>query len=383
MQQQPRAGSVVAPKSDVRLWLVPGGSASNPTRPPAQEPPSEERVAVPSLEGRTVAEARADLARFGLIIGGVTETAGDGEPGTIARQEPRAGTSVAPKSAVRLWLVTARRAVVVPAIIGLPPARAQALLREAGLRPGAVGGTGVVVSHTFRAGASVPAGSVVDITLGAPPGSTGPVAAGPDSSPATPGGLDLLVQGPQASVGAEGVVPDVLGMRLAEAQSVLAAAGYAAAVDHALADSAAWTVSAQQPSPGGELAAGGVVALLLDAPAPQPVAAVAPPTPISPAERPQSVASAAWSLLENRMLWIALGALLLVAAGVQRMRGRRRVLPVAAVRARLRMDEPARVAVEGTPFRAGHLRFRMNPGRTATRVSVAGPLFVQKEVSGD
>jgi hypothetical protein len=39
--------------------------------------------------------------------------------------------------------------------------------------------------------------------------------------------------------------------------------------------------------------------------------------------------------------------------------------------------------VEGAPFAPGGLRFRMNPGRTAARVSAAGPLFVKKEVLGD
>ena len=86
------------------------------------------------------------------------------------------------------------------------------------------------------------------------------------------------------------------------------------------------------------------------------------------------------------MLWIALAALLLIvaaAAGAQRMRARKRMLPVAGVSARLRMDAPARVAVEGAPFGDTRLRFRMNPGRTAVRVATAGPLFVSKEVTGD
>ncbi|HYR10972.1 MAG TPA: hypothetical protein VEQ60_24545, partial [Longimicrobium sp.] len=86
--------------------------------------------------------------------------------------------------------------------------------------------------------------------------------------------------------------------------------------------------------------------------------------------------------------WVPLAGLLLlivVAAAVaaRRMRAGARVLPVAGVSARLRMDSPARVAVEGAPFGDARLRFRMNPGRTSARVAAVGPLFVAKEVTGD
>ncbi|HEX6040675.1 hypothetical protein, partial [Longimicrobium sp.] len=96
----------------------------------------------------------------------------------------------------------------------------------------------------------------------------------------------------------------------------------------------------------------------------------------------QPVVAAPW--YTRRPAWIAFAVVLLLAmvAGVRALR-RPRALPVTAVRARLRMDAPASVAVEGAPFAAGGLRFRMNPGRAAARVSTAGPLFVNKEVSGD
>lgn len=391
VRQSPRAGSAVAPRSGVQLWVVPARVAQQPRDTPAAAP----AVRVPSLVGQTMEDARETLAAAGLGVGVLAEAAGAGTPGTVTRQQPAAGSTVSPNSRVRLWLVPARRAIM-PAIMGLPLDRAQALVRRAGLTPGQVGGEGRVIGHTFEAGASVPVGSVVNISLGVPPGSVGQVATGPvDPRPGTetPGedprtsapGAPATRTPPPADFGA---VPDVRRLALPRAQAALAAAGFAAAFDTALADSTGWMVSAQQPSPGGQLAAGGVVALLLDPPAR--TAAVAGPTtqpPLANGLQPGNGGPVVQPpLLERRGLWIALAALLLVvaaAAGAQRMRARKRLLPVAGVSARLRMDAPAHVAVEGAPFGAGRLRFRMNPGRSAAHLSAAGPLFVRKEVSGD
>jgi hypothetical protein len=181
-------------------------------------------------------------------------------------------------------------------------------------------------------------------------------------------------------------VPDVRRMPLGEAQASLAASGFTAVFDTALADSAGWMVTAQQPDPGARLASGGLVALLLD---PPPAVAVAPPAQTPPAAGTQQAPPPSETSPETgrRTLWIVLAAVLLIvaaaAAGVWRMRARASVLPVAGVSARLRTDAPARVAVEGMPFGDARLRFRVNPGRTVARVAADGPLFVSKEVSGD
>jgi beta-lactam-binding protein with PASTA domain len=448
---------------------LPGGTTLS--RPPVNQPAAtapaatvgtaQQLVTVPDLDGRTVDEARRLLAAAGLELGRVAEGSGGGTPGTVMQQQPRGGSVVAPKSDVRLWLVpetvasnTVRppvlsrppiqtppivrqppvqqptqegqeprdtpaapaRRVIVPAIMGLPQDRAEALVRQAGLQTGKVRGEGRVVDHTFEAGQSVAAGSVVDISLGVPPGQ---VATRPDPpvsqpQPPRPPVRDTLriappVTNPVTAVPAtqapptqapvteapatqrvapvtadSGAVPDVRRLALPQAQAALAAAGFSAAFDPALADSSGWMVSAQQPSPGGRLAAGGAVALLLDPPAALAGTTAAQP-PLASGLQPGAPV-VRQPLLERRVLWIARAALLLVAAaaaGTRRMRARARVLPIAGVSARLRMDSPARVAVEGVPFGDARLRYRMNPGRTAARVSAAGPLFVQKEISGD
>jgi beta-lactam-binding protein with PASTA domain len=431
-QQQPRAGSVVAAKSDVRLWLVPE-SRQQPTitiRPPVTQPRERQRVIVPRLIGQTVADARAEVAGAGLEVGAVTEVTG-GTPGTVVRQLPAAGSPVEPRSVVRLWVVPARVAadpprdtlVRVPNLAGRTPAQARAALAAAGLRVAAVadgtgtGAPGTIARQQPAAGASVARGSGVRMWLvpaqvatrpdppvqnppvqePADPPVQNPVQNPPVQNPPVqnpvqnPPVQNPVVDSVQAPAGPRTPdslsVPDVRRLALDEARAQLEMLGFAVALDAGMEDSASWTVRAQQPGPGARLASGGVVALLLDPPASGAVAGTtAGNVPsggsgLQPSDGPP-VAAAPW--YTRRPTWIALAVVLLVAAavGARALRGGRpRALPVTAVRARLRMDAPASVAVEGTPFAAGGLRFRMNPGRTAARVSGAGPLFVTKEVS--
>lgn len=448
VQQQPQAGSVVAPKSAVRVWVAPQAVAPPPplsrppvnrppaTEPPAQQPPTTQQppatrppaqplpvVTVPRLAGRTVDDARTVLARVNLQVGTVAEAAGNGAPGTIVRQSPRPGVPVVRGSAVQVWVVPARVAqqqpaapatpllVRVPNVVGQTVEDARRTLTAAGLAPGAVaegvgtGAPGTVARQQPAAGSAMLPNSRVGLWLvpalrPVPPAPVGQVATRPDPPPVTPQpqpqppvqrpapARDTASTVPAPVAVDSAAVPDVRRLALPQAQATLAAAGFAAAFDTALADSAGWIVSAQQPSPGARLASGGVVAVLLDPPAPVAVAPT-PPTeqpPLSAGQQatvpPADPRPGGW----GRALWIALAALLLIvaaAAGARRMRAGRQLLPVGGVSARLRMDTPARVAVEGMPFGDARLRFRMNPGRTAVRVAAAGPLFVSKEVTGD
>jgi beta-lactam-binding protein with PASTA domain len=431
-----------------------GSVLSRPPVQTAQEPQAA-RVRVPLLVGRSVEDARGMLAQVTLEVASVGEIAADGTPGTIVRQSPRAGSTVAPKSGVQLWIVPERqvaqqpqepavttpapaRLVRVPSLVGRTVEDAQRVIAAAGLAPGPLaeaggaGAPGTVSRQQPAAGASVAANSPVRLWL-VPPGSVGQVATRPDPAPppaprpqppaqrppppaaqppaaqppapqtpapATPSaplattdaGTTPPVTTPPVTAPADSAgVPDVRRMRLDQARGALTAAGFAAAFDVALADSAAWTVSAQQPGPGARLASGGVVALLLDPPAsasaPLAGTTATPQPPLGNGLQASPGASKVQApLWERKTLWIALAALLLIAAAAaaaKRMRGGSRTLPFTTVSARLRMDAPARVAVEGAPFGPGRLRFRMNPGRTVAHVSAAGPLFVRKEVSGD
>jgi beta-lactam-binding protein with PASTA domain len=421
-QQVPRAGNMVEPKSAVRLVLVPARQQPAITiRPPVTVPQQPAGVTVPRLMGRTTEDARRALAAAGLQPGAVTEVTGGGTPGTVVRQLPAAGSTAEPRSAVRLWVVPARVAtqprdtlVVVPNLAGRTRTDAQVALAAVGLRASGFGeaagrGTpGTVARQQPAAGAAVARGSGVQLWLVPaqvavvpdarnPPAQNPPVQNPPAQNPPAqnppvqrPAAQDTAPRNPPAPDSAAPVfadsliVPDVRRLALADARLSLQAAGLAAAFDAALADSATWMVRAQQPAPGARLAAGGVVALLLDPPAPAAAVATVDPDPDAGIPAPSTEPAAApW--YTRRPLWIVLAVVLLLAAvaGARRMRGGSRPPPIASVSARVRMDEPARVAVEGAPFAPGGLRFRMAPGRTAARVSPGGSLFANKEVSVD
>ncbi|HEX6912435.1 MAG TPA: PASTA domain-containing protein, partial [Longimicrobium sp.] len=164
MQQQPRAGSGVAPRSDVRVWLVPARQvAGQPpvltrpppvTRPPVTQEP--QRATVPRLVGRTAQDARVALAAAGLEPGAVQELNVSGTPGTVVRQSPRAGTAVQPGSPVGLWIVAPRQAaaprdstVRVPDLAGATVEDARERLAAAGL---SVGGLADAAGTAVRPG---------------------------------------------------------------------------------------------------------------------------------------------------------------------------------------------------------------------------------------
>ncbi|HYR11985.1 MAG TPA: PASTA domain-containing protein, partial [Longimicrobium sp.] len=344
IQQQPRAGSAVAPKSAVGVWLAPQPVAVTPppvsrppvTRPPAQQPRLPAFVTVPRLAGRTVEDARGVLARVNLQVESVGEAAGSGTPGTIVRQSPRPGFPVAPGSGVQVWIIPARVAqqprdtpvapllVRVPNVVGQTVEGARQTLSGSSLAlgeqaeaPGA-GAPGTVARQQPAAGSAMLPNSRVRVWLvpaARPPAVGGQVATRPDPPPParpqppppaqrpplaqnpiaqTRPAQDSAVQSPDGQNPAVSVtvvttpvagdsaaaVPDVRGRALADAQTLLAAAGFTAVVDNALADSAGWVVSAQQPGPGARLASGGLVALLLDPPA-SPVAAAPAAPPVA------------------------------------------------------------------------------------------------------
>lgn len=160
-------------------------------------------VSVPDVRGLTASEAEAALAAAELTAGAVTEEYSATVPaGRILRQNPVAGTEVAPGSAVALVvsLGPAPVTVPVPNLAGLTVPEAEAALAAAGL---VVGGASEEYSAT------VPAGRIMrqDPTAG--------IQVAPGSAVAF-----VVSLGP-----APVAVPDVTGLSRAAAVSVLAAAG--------------------------------------------------------------------------------------------------------------------------------------------------------------
>ncbi len=196
---------------------------------------------VPDVVSLTQADAEAAISAAGLTVGTITPT---NHPtvaaGTVISHTPGAGASVAAGSAVDLVVSTGPVLVTVPNVVGLAQADAEAAISAAGLTVGTITPTnhptvaaGTVISHTPGAGASVAAGSAVDLVV-----STGPV----------------LV-----------TVPNVVGLAQADAEAAISAAGLTVGTitptNHPTV--AAGTVISHTPGAGASVAGGSAVDLVV------------------------------------------------------------------------------------------------------------------------
>ncbi|HET8765804.1 MAG TPA: PASTA domain-containing protein [Pedococcus sp.] len=123
-------------------------------------------VVVPDLFGATVAQSRDRLDAAGLVLGSV---AAAGE--VVADQSPDAGSLVLPGTRVDVTLgPVVPPTVVVPDLLGRSAEEASTLLHARGLVLGLLTGSGAAVTEQVpRAGASVKAGSAVNVSLNAEP----------------------------------------------------------------------------------------------------------------------------------------------------------------------------------------------------------------------
>lgn len=137
-------------------------------------------VVVPSLVGRTLAEAEAEAAIAGLKVeqGGAPEFSSEHAQGRIARQEPAAGTSDPKDDVLYVWLSAGPAPVPVPDVRGLTQQRAVDTLRSAELeviiirQETADRTPGEVYDQYPRAGIEVSAGDAVEITVAVAPPTT-------------------------------------------------------------------------------------------------------------------------------------------------------------------------------------------------------------------
>ncbi len=135
---------------------------------------------VPNVVGSTLSEARAVLSADGLEpIEGETKSDANAPPGTVTDQNPAGGSEV--KSGRRVYLTVSggELLVSVPRLRGLSTRDARFALERAGFHMGSVSSAlsdtffvNTIIGQNPAAGASVPKGSAVDITvsLGKDPG---------------------------------------------------------------------------------------------------------------------------------------------------------------------------------------------------------------------
>ncbi len=92
-------------------------------------------IVVPSLVGRTLAEAEVEAEIAGLKVrqGGAPEHSSEQAQGKIVRQQPTPGTSGSKDSVVYVWISAGPAPVLVPDVKGLTQQRAIDTLRSVGL----------------------------------------------------------------------------------------------------------------------------------------------------------------------------------------------------------------------------------------------------------
>ena len=128
------------------------------------------KAIVPDVVGQPQASAEATINDAGLTVGAITQTNSDLVPvGCVIFQVPAGGTQAAAGSPVSL---SVSLGVVVPSVIGMAQADAEAAIKAAKLQvgnvtlaPSATVPAGSVISQNPLAGTSVTGGSLVDLVV--------------------------------------------------------------------------------------------------------------------------------------------------------------------------------------------------------------------------
>ena len=184
------AGLVAAAIIGVLIWVA-------LTMPREGQLP-DASVTVPDLVGLPVAEAQGQLDEVGLPWKVETEESADKPVDEVLRTNPPAGASVAHDQVVTLTISAGPSSIAVPNVAGLSEDAARTALEAAGLKLGTV---------TTTDSPSVPQGETIRTQPGI-------------GRPAAPGSaVDLFVSNGKVTL------PNLIGMRLADAEDVVAGLG--------------------------------------------------------------------------------------------------------------------------------------------------------------
>ncbi|MDQ2666418.1 MAG: PASTA domain-containing protein [Gemmatimonadota bacterium] len=129
-------------------------------------------VAVPIVTGMSRSDAQAALEKAGFDVGDATEAPSNTPRGTVTGTRPAAGSQVAVPSTISLVLSGGAPTIQMPSLAGRDMEGARQTLMQLGVRdvklvwdPMAIGTRGTVVGQTPVAGATVPPGSSVELTI--------------------------------------------------------------------------------------------------------------------------------------------------------------------------------------------------------------------------
>ena len=196
-------------------------------------------VAVPSLAGRTVNEARTLLADNGLNLRIEEGLRVDPKvpAGQVLEQDPAAGIRTRRERTVKVWVSAGPRATVVPSLIGESERAAQLRVQEEGLQ--------LVAASEVRS-ADYPSGTVIALT---PP---------PKTNAAD---VALLIN--RGERGMTYVMTDLIGINGGRAADVLRARGFRVAVvgDHPYPGVPPGIVLRQNPQAGFQISPGETISL--------------------------------------------------------------------------------------------------------------------------
>tara|TARA_B100000378_G_scaffold253761_1_gene229881 strand:- start:56 stop:1759 length:1704 start_codon:yes stop_codon:yes gene_type:complete len=138
---------------------------------PTTDAPSTARV-VPDVTGMTFERAEETLAALDLVAAEKSQSSADVAEGNVIRTDPVAETSVNPGQEIDVFVSTGQELAEVPVLEGLGQDAATQALEGAGLALGTINRTndpdlseGIVISADQSAGAEVPVGTTVNLTV--------------------------------------------------------------------------------------------------------------------------------------------------------------------------------------------------------------------------
>jgi len=229
--QMPDAGSQIVLGSEVVITVSLGATPSP-------------NVAVPNVTGKAQADATTALKNVGLVAVAVSGYSDTVSAGSVIAQNPTAGTNVPSGSEVAIEVSKGKApsaVVKVPDVVGKTESQATSAIRGAGLEPKVVKDysdsvvAGTVIAQLPAAGSGVEPGAEVGIVVSL--GKAG---------------------------GAVSAVPNVVGKTAAEAEKVIAAAGFVPLkVSSVTTKTPAGIVAKQLPVSGYKADAGSQVAILV------------------------------------------------------------------------------------------------------------------------
>jgi len=196
-------------------------------------------VAVPSLAGMTVNDARTMLADNGLNLRVEEGVRLDPKvpAGQVIAQDPQAGIRTRRERSVKVWISSGPRAAVVPALVGESERTAQLRVEQEGLR--------LVAASEVRS-ADYASGVVVAQT-----------------PPARTSGAEVALLINRGERGLTYVMPDLIGINGDRAADLLRERGFRVAVvgDHPYPGVPAGIVIRQNPQAGFQIAPGETISL--------------------------------------------------------------------------------------------------------------------------